>query len=72
MNSGNKSIVAWFLAMMSSIEASGIIQIISGIIGVIAGIAACRYYIEAGKAKNVERLINEEKLKYLKLQGNSQ
>ncbi|MBL4831856.1 MAG: hypothetical protein JKY55_18485 [Aliivibrio sp.] len=69
MNSGSKSIIAWFLATMSSIEASGVIQVISGIIGVIAGIAACRYYIEARKAKKVERLISEEKLKYMKIES---
>ncbi len=63
MNMGNKSITAWFLATLSSIEASGVIQIISGIIGIAAGVAACLYYIEAKKSKNIERLINEEKLK---------
>ncbi|KPU82616.1 hypothetical protein JI57_03915 [Psychromonas sp. PRT-SC03] len=65
MSGGHKSIVTWVLAMLSSIEASGVIQIISGLVGVVAGITACLYYIEAKKSKNIERLINEEKLKKL-------
>ncbi|MEI6896257.1 MAG: hypothetical protein V5786_01990 [Psychromonas sp.] len=63
MNTGNKSIITWTIAMLSSIEASGIIQIVSGLIGIIAGVMACLYYIEARKSKKIERLINVEKLK---------
>lgn len=65
MNSGHKSIVAWVIATLSSIEASGIIQLVSGLIGVVAGFTACLYYIEARNSKKVERLINEAKLKKL-------
>ena len=63
MSGGHKSIATWMLAMLSSISASGVIQIISGLVGIVAGFTACLYYIEAKKSKNIERLINEEKLK---------
>ena len=54
MNDGHKSIATWALAMLSSISASGAIQIISGLLGIVAGITACLYYIEAKKSKNIK------------------
>lgn len=59
----------WLVAMLSSIEFEGAMQGVSAIVGLIAGVAALRYYTEARKAKETENALNEAKLKKLRGQN---
>jgi hypothetical protein len=61
----SKRLGVWLIAMLSSIEFEGVVQSVSAIVGLIAGVAAYRYYTEARRAKETEIALNEIKLKKL-------
>ena len=55
----------WALSMVGSVEFEGAMQGGAAFVGLIAAIAAYRYYKAAERAKITEALLNEAKLKKL-------
>lgn len=62
---GGQALIAWFFSLLGSFTLTGFAQFFATIIGIVASVAAVRYYTAAREASIVNTQLARAKLKQI-------